>query len=116
MAVDKIYVTGHRGMVGKAIVRTLQQQGQTNFVSHDQNTRPMQSHINVGYGSDITIAQLAQTIGQVVGYLATIDFDASKPDGAPRKLMDSRRLKSLSWQAGKSEFARWPDACLSRFS
>lgn len=67
--------------------------------TYDQHTSPMQSHINVGYGSDITIAQLAQTIGQVVGYPGTIDFDASKPDGAPRKLMDSSRLKSLGWQA-----------------
>ena len=67
--------------------------------TYDQHTSPMQSHINVGYGSDITIAQLAQTIGQVVGYQGEIDFDTSKPDGAPRKLMDSSRLKSLGWQA-----------------
>ena len=67
--------------------------------TYDQHTSPMQSHINVGYGSDITIAQLAQTIGQVVGYQGDIDFDTSKPDGAPRKLMDSSRLKSLGWQA-----------------
>jgi len=59
----------------------------------------MQSHINVGYGSDITITQLAQIVGQVVGYQGTINFDASKPDGAPRKLMDSRRLSSLGWHA-----------------
>ena len=67
--------------------------------TYDQHTLPMQSHINVGYGSDITIAQLAQTVGQVVGYQGDIDFDTSKPDGAPRKLMDSSRLKSLGWQA-----------------
>ena len=67
--------------------------------TYDQHTSPMQSHINVGYGSDITIAQLAQTVGQVVGYQGDIDFDTSKPDGAPRKLMDSSRLKSLGWQA-----------------
>ena len=67
--------------------------------NYDQRTSPMQSHINVGYGSDITIAQLAQTVGQVVGYQGEIDFDSSKPDGAPRKLMDSSRLKSLGWQA-----------------
>ena len=67
--------------------------------TYDQHTSPMQSHINVGYGSDITIAQLAQTVGQVVGYQGAIDFDASKPDGAPRKLMDSSRLSSLGWQA-----------------
>lgn len=68
-------------------------------VTYDQHTSPMQSHINVGYGSDITIAALAQTVGQVVSYQGEIDFDASKPDGTPRKLMDSRRLKSLGWQA-----------------
>ncbi len=65
----------------------------------EAHTAPMQSHINVGYGSDITIAELARTVGQVVGYQGEIDFDASKPDGAPRKLMDSRRLNALGWQA-----------------
>lgn len=67
--------------------------------NYDQHTRPMQSHINVGCGRDFTIAQLGQTVGQVVGYQGTIDFDASKPDVAPRKLMDSSRLSSLGWQA-----------------
>jgi GDP-L-fucose synthase len=67
--------------------------------TYEQHTSAMQSHINVGCGSDITIAELAQTIGRVVGYPGQIDFDASKPDGAPRKLMDSRRLTSLGWQA-----------------
>jgi GDP-L-fucose synthase len=67
--------------------------------TYDQHTAPMQSHINVGFGSDITIAELARTVGQVVGYQGEIDFDASKPDGAPRKLMDSTRLNSLGWQA-----------------
>ena len=67
--------------------------------TYDQHTSPMQSHINVGYGSDITIAELARTVGQVVGYQGEIDFDATKPDGAPRKLMDSSRLNALGWQA-----------------
>jgi GDP-L-fucose synthase len=66
---------------------------------YDQHTTPMQSHINVGYGSDVTIAQVAHTIGNVVGYAGEIVFDATKPDGAPRKLMDSALLKSLGWQA-----------------
>lgn len=66
---------------------------------YDQHTSPMQSHINVGYGSDITIAELAHTVGQVVGYQGSIDFDSTKPDGAPRKLMDSSRLLALGWQA-----------------
>lgn len=57
------------------------------------------SHINVGYGSDVTIAELASTIANVVGYAGRISFDASKPDGAPRKLMDSGRLNALGWRA-----------------
>ena len=64
---------------------------------YDQHTQPMQSHVNVGFGSDITIAQLAHTVAQVIGYSGAIDFDASKPDGAPRKLMSSQRLNALGW-------------------
>jgi GDP-L-fucose synthase len=67
--------------------------------TYHAHTLPMQSHINVGYGSDITIAQLAQTVGKVVGYTGQIVFDATKPDGAPRKLMDSSLLKTLGWAA-----------------
>ena len=66
---------------------------------YDKHTSPMQSHINVGFGSDITIAELAQTVGKVVGYAGKIEFDATKPDGAPRKLMDSSRLRALGWAA-----------------
>lgn len=66
---------------------------------YDQHTTPMQSHINVGYGSDITIAQLAQTVGQAVGFTGQIVFDSTKPDGAPRKLMNSALLKTLGWDA-----------------
>ena len=67
--------------------------------TYEQHTNPMQSHLNVGFGSDITIAEVARTIGQVVGYQGAIAFDASKPDGTPRKLMDSRRIQRLGWQA-----------------
>jgi GDP-L-fucose synthase len=63
------------------------------------HTQPMQSHINVGCGQDITIRELAHAIGQVVGYQGRIEFDPSKPDGTPRKLMDSSRLNALGWQA-----------------
>jgi GDP-L-fucose synthase len=59
----------------------------------------MLSHINVGSGDDITIRELAETVGKVVGYRGEITFDSSKPDGTPRKLMDSSRLTSLGWQA-----------------
>jgi GDP-L-fucose synthase len=58
----------------------------------------MQSHINVGYGEDVTIAEVAHTIAQVVGYTGQIEFDTSKPDGTPRKWMDSTRLNALGWQ------------------
>ena len=66
---------------------------------YDQQTEPMLSHINVGFGSDVTIKALAQTISEVVGYQGFIGFDPTKPDGAPRKLMDSGRLNGLGWQA-----------------
>ena len=62
-------------------------------------TQPMQSHINVGFGSDVSIAELAQIIANVVGFPNEITFDASKPDGPPRKLMDSARVQSLGWSA-----------------
>ena len=66
---------------------------------YDQHTSPMQSHINVGSGADVTIAEVAQAIAQTVGYTGQIEFDTSKPDGAPRKWMDSSRLNALGWQA-----------------
>lgn len=66
---------------------------------YDQHTSPMQSHINVGFGGDVTIAQLAQAVGSAVGYRGQIVFDSSKPDGAPRKWMDSSRLNQLGWHA-----------------
>ena len=65
---------------------------------YDAHTQPMQNHINVGYGSDITIAELARMVARVVGYRGDITFDTSKPDGTPRKLMDSSRLNRLGWQ------------------
>lgn len=65
--------------------------------AYDAQTEPMQSHINVGYGSDISIAQLADAIARATGYQGQIAFDTTKPDGSPRKLMDSRRLNSLGW-------------------
>jgi GDP-L-fucose synthase len=66
--------------------------------TYDAHTQPMQSHINVGYGEDVTIRELAQAVGQAVGYKGEISFDASKPDGAPRKWMDSSRLNALGWK------------------
>jgi GDP-L-fucose synthase len=63
------------------------------------HTDPMHSHINVGTGQDVTIAELAQLVGEVVGYRGRIEFDTTKPDGTPRKLLDVSKLRSLGWQA-----------------
>lgn len=65
--------------------------------TYDSQTEPMQSHINVGYGSDITINELANAVAKVTGYSGKIVFDSTKPDGAPRKWMDSARLNALGW-------------------
>lgn len=62
-------------------------------------TQPMQSHINVGTGIDCTIRELAETIARVTGYQGRVVFDASKPDGTPRKLLDVTRLNQLGWKA-----------------
>ena len=67
--------------------------------TYDNQTQPMQSHINVGFGSDVTIAELSAAVGEAVGFKGKITFDASKPDGSPRKWMDSGRLNSLGWSA-----------------
>lgn len=69
------------------------------FSVYNTSTKVMRSHINVGYGEDITIAELADEIGKTVGYVGEVFFDTNKPDGAPRKLMDSTILSSLGWQA-----------------
>ena len=76
-------------------------------------TQPMLSHINVGTGVDCTIRELAQTIAEVVGYKGHVVFDASKPDGTPRKLLDVTRLHQLGWyheislEAGLASTYQW---------
>ncbi len=66
--------------------------------TYDQHTESMQSHINVGFGSDVTIAELAKAVGEAVGYSGKIRLDSSKPDGSPRKWMDSSKLNKLGWK------------------
>lgn len=108
----EIYLIGHRGMVGLAIVRELQKQGQTHIVDRTRTELDLidqaavsnffeteQSLIKVGNGMDITIALHAQAGSRAVGYEGEIEFDPTKPDGPPRKLMDSRRLNALGWHA-----------------
>jgi len=65
-------------------------------------TQPMLSHLNVGTGKDCSIRELAETIARVTGFVGALEFDASKPDGTPRKLMDVSRLDALGWRAAIS--------------
>lgn len=67
--------------------------------TYKANTDPMLSHINVGTGTDVTIGELAHLVAEVTGFQGTVGFDTSKPDGAPRKLMDVSRLKDMGWSA-----------------
>ncbi|PTW43979.1 GDP-L-fucose synthase [Sphingomonas faeni] len=70
--------------------------------TYEANTEPMLSHINVGFGEDVTILELARLIAHVARFKGNIVFDASKPDGAMRKLMDSSRLRSMGWKPSVS--------------
>lgn len=67
--------------------------------TYRRETRPMLSHINVGSGSDVSIRELAETVARATGFMGRIAFDATRPDGAPRKLMDVSRLARLGWSA-----------------
>ncbi|TNE67710.1 MAG: GDP-L-fucose synthase [Rhodobacteraceae bacterium] len=92
---------------------------------YQRETEPMLSHINVGSGTDVTIRELAETVARVTGFKGELAFDASKPDGTPRKLMDVSRLARLGWTAsiplsqGIEETYAWflrqtPDALRSK--
>ena len=67
--------------------------------TYEANTQPMLSHINVGTGEDVSIAELAAMVAEVTGFRGQIAFDTSKPDGTPRKLMDVSRLADMGWRA-----------------
>ncbi len=81
--------------------------------NYEANTQPMLSHINVGFGSDVSILELAQLIAEVTGFEREIKTDRSKPDGTIRKLMDVTRLANMGWSAqvelrrGIEETYRW---------
>jgi GDP-L-fucose synthase len=70
---------------------------QLDKAAYQSETDPIQGHINVGYGSDVTIAQLAHAVAKALGYQGKINFDSTKPDGAPRKWMDSALLRNYGW-------------------
>ena len=66
--------------------------------TYKANTQSMLSHINVGTGKDITIREMAETMKEVVGFEGKLTFDTTKPDGAPRKLIDVTRLRKMGWK------------------
>ncbi|HJV80509.1 GDP-L-fucose synthase [Noviherbaspirillum sp.] len=68
--------------------------------TYEKHTTPMLSHINVGTGEDVTIREVAEIIRKVVGFNGAIEFDSSKPDGTPRKLMNTAKLTALGWRPG----------------
>jgi GDP-L-fucose synthase len=70
--------------------------------NYDEHTEPMQNHINVGFGSDVTIAELAKAVRNTVGYQGKIRIDISKPDSSSRKWMDSSLPQALGWCPKKS--------------
>lgn len=72
---------------------------------YEAKTQPMLSHINVGYGEDVSIRDLALLVAKVTGFKGEIVFDATKPDGTMRKLMDSERLTAMGWKP-KMDLAR----------
>jgi len=72
------------------------------FAQYKEHTEDMMSHINIGFGSDVTIDELAKQLVKIVGYEGRIIFDLNKPDGVFRKLMDSSLMESLGWKAGVS--------------
>jgi GDP-L-fucose synthase len=72
---------------------------QLDKATYISQTEPMQSHINVGFGSDMTIAELALAVASATGYKGNISFDSTKPDGPPRKWTDSSRLRKLGYKA-----------------
>lgn len=80
---------------------------------YEANVTPMLSHINVGTGTDVTIRDLAETIARITGFKGRLVFDATKPDGTPRKLMDVSRLANMGWRAridlraGLEDAYRW---------
>lgn len=65
--------------------------------TYEHHTQPMQSHINVGYGSDLTIAELAHAVKEAIGFPGAIVYDSSKPDGTPQKLLNTGLLNQLGW-------------------
>jgi GDP-L-fucose synthase len=80
--------------MARASLFVLELDGET----YQANTKSMLSHINVGTGKDVTIREMAETMKKVVGFKGKLNFDTTKPDGAPRKLIDVSRLSNMGWE------------------
>ena len=72
------------------------------FLMERFDAKDLGSHINIGTGQDVTIRELGELICEVVGFEGNLVFDATKPDGTPRKLLDVSRLSNLGWKAKTS--------------
>jgi GDP-L-fucose synthase len=72
------------------------------LAEYRNHTEDMISHINIGFGGDVTIKELATKLVKIVGYEGKVSFDLNKPDGVLRKLMDSSLIESLGWKASVS--------------
>jgi GDP-L-fucose synthase len=72
------------------------------LTEYKEHTEDMISHINIGFGDDVSIQDLAKQLVKVVGYEGKLKFDLKKPDGVLRKLMDSTLIESLGWKASVS--------------
>ena len=83
----------HVDDLAKACIHIMELKEET----YSQSTKPMMSHINVGSGEDISIRELAELVKKIIGFNGNIVYDKSKPDGPPRKLMDSTLINSLGW-------------------
>lgn len=106
----KIYVAGHRGMVGSAIVRELERQGYgsplreflyvddlANLCVFLMNNYSGDETVNAGTGKELTIKELTELVAKVIGYEGEIKWDSSKPNGTPRKLLDVSKATNLGW-------------------
>jgi len=92
----KIFIEGHTGLVGSALVRALDKRSYRNLIFLMQNY-DNDEIINVGTGEDISIADLAHLIADVVGFSGDLIIDSTKPDGMPRRLLNVSRLHELAF-------------------
>ena len=76
----------------------LVENGEYKDMAFTDESGTVQSHINVGSGREVTIKELAETVKEVIGFKGEIEWDSTKPDGTPRKLMDSTRINALGWK------------------